>query len=232
MKVGECMTTFNWHESAEKKWDSSAEFWNQNSQEMWDSGSRSTIIPFFEQYVKKEAQVLDVGCGDGYGTYKLSRAGYKAVGVDLSEVMIQKGKERGEGPNLSFIKGDLSALPFENEQFESIMAINSLEWTEEPLRALNEIKRVLKKDGYACIAILGPTAKPRENSYPRLYGKDVVCNTMMPWEFEQLAKEQGFEVVDGIGVYKRGVNEKMLGQLPTELQQSLTFLWVFMLKNV
>ena len=47
--------------------------------------------------MKKEAQVLDVGCGDGYGTYKLSRAGYKAVGVDLSEVMIQKGKERGEG---------------------------------------------------------------------------------------------------------------------------------------
>ena len=112
------------------------------------------------------------------------------------------------------------------------MAINSLEWTEEPLRALNEIKRVLKKDGYACIAILGSTAKPRENSYPRLYGKDVVCNTMMPWEFEQLAKEQGFEVVDGIGVYKRGVNEKMLGQLPTELQQSLTFLWVFMLKRI
>ena len=111
------------------------------------------------------------------------------------------------------------------------MAINSLEWTEEPLRALNEIKRVLQRDGYACIAILGPTAKPRENSYPRLYGKDVVCNTMMPWEFEQLAKEQGFEVVDGIGVYKRGVNEKMLGQLPTELQQALTFLWVFMLKT-
>ncbi|MGG0454696.1 methyltransferase [Bacillus mycoides] len=226
------MTRFNWHESAEKKWDNNAEFWNQNSQEMWDSGSRSTIIPFFEQYVEKEVQVLDVGCGDGYGTYKLSLTGYKAVGVDLSEVMIQKGKERGEGPSLSFIKGDLSSLPFENEKFEAIMAINSLEWTEEPLRALNEIKRVLKKDGYACVAILGPTAKPRENSYPRLYGKDVVCNTMMPWEFEQLAKEQGFEVVDGTGVYKRGVNEKMLGQLPTELQQSLTFLWVFMLKNV
>ncbi|EOP56376.1 methyltransferase [Bacillus cereus VDM053] len=226
------MAKFNWHESAEKKWDNDAEFWNQNSQEMWDSGSRSTIIPFFEQYVEKEAQVLDIGCGDGYGTYKLSVTGYKAVGVDLSEVMIQKGKERGEGSNLSFIKGDFSALPFENEQFEAIMAINSLEWTEEPLQALNEIKRVLKKDGYACIAILGPTAKPRENSYSRLYGKDVVCNTMMPWEFEQLAKEQGFEVVDGIGVYKRGVNEKMLGQLPTELQQSLTFLWVFMLKNV
>ena len=31
--------------------------------------------------------------------------------------------------------------------------------------------------------------------------------------------------------YISGVNEKMLGQLPTELQQSLTFLWVFMLKT-
>ena len=52
--------------------------------------------------MKKEAQVLDVGCGDGYGTYKLSRAGYKAVGVDLSEVMIQK--VRNAEKNLSFIK--------------------------------------------------------------------------------------------------------------------------------
>ena len=42
------------------------------------------------------------------------------------------------------------------------MAINSLEWTEEPLRALNEIKRVLKKDGYACIAILYDSKATRE----------------------------------------------------------------------
>ena len=48
--------------------------------------------------------MLDVGCGDGYGTYKLSLTGYKAVGVDLSEVMIQKGKERGEEPELIFYK--------------------------------------------------------------------------------------------------------------------------------
>ncbi len=66
---------------------------------------------------------------------------------------------------------------------------------------------------------------------PRLYGENVVCNTMMPWEFEKLAKEQGFQVVDGMGVYKRGVNEKMLEQLSVELRQALTFLWVFMLKK-
>lgn len=225
------MTKFNWHEAAQQKWDDNADSWSQNSQEMWDYGSRSTIIPFFQKYVKSGETVLDVGCGDGYGTYKLSRAGYKACGVDLSEQMIEKGKKRGEHSNLSFIVGDLTSLPFQDEEFASVIAVNSLEWTEAPLQALQEIKRVLGKEGYACIAILGPTAKPRENSYPRLYGKNVICNTMMPWEFEKLAQEQGLYLLDGMGVYKRGVNEKMIGQLPLELQQSLTFMWVFMFQK-
>ena len=56
---------------------------------------------------------------------------------------------------------------------------------------------------------------------------------MMPWEFEQLAKEQGFEVVDGTGVYKRGVNEKILGQLPTELQQCVNiFMGIYVKKRI
>lgn len=225
------MTKFNWHEAAQQKWDNNADFWNQNSQEMWDSGSRSTIIPFFQKYIRNGATVLDVGCGDGYGTYKLNKAGYKACGIDLSEQMIEKGKERGEGPNLSFIVGDLTSLPFQDEEFASVLAVNSLEWTEAPLQALQEIKRVLAPEGFACVAILGPTAKPRENSYPRLYGKDVICNTMMPWEFQKLAQEQGFNLIDGMGVYKRGVNEKMIGQLPLALQQALTFMWVFMFQK-
>ena len=225
------MTKFNWHEAAQQKWDNNADFWNQNSQEMWDSGSRSTIIPFFQKYIRNGATVLDVGCGDGYGTYKLNKAGYKACGIDLSEQMIEKGKERGEGPNLSFVVGDLAALPFQDEEFASVLAVNSLEWAEAPLQALQEIKRVLAPEGFACIAILGPTAKPRENSYPRLYGKDVICNTMMPWEFQKLAQEQGLQMIDGIGVYKRGVDEKMIGQLPLELQQALTFMWVFMFQK-
>jgi hypothetical protein len=54
---------------------------------------------------------------------------------------------------------------------------------------------------------------------------------MMPWEFEQLAKENGWEVIDGEGVYKRNVTDKLIGQLPNELKQALTFLWLFMLKK-
>ena len=122
-------------------------------------------------------------------------------------------------------------LPLSSESVEGVMVINALEWTEHPRLALKELYRVVKPGGYACVGILGPTAQPRTNSYQRLYGEDVICNTMMPWEFEQLAKENGWEVIDGEGVYKRNVTDKLIGQLPNELKQALTFLWLFMLKK-
>ncbi|MBO9129545.1 class I SAM-dependent methyltransferase [Bacillus sp. 165] len=225
------MKSFNWHKTAQVQWDERANFWNQSSQEMWDTGSRSEIVPFFEKHVEKGAAVLDIGCGDGYGTYKVNKAGYKATGIDLSEEMIKLANARGEQEGLAFMQGDINALPIEDESFDAAMVINALEWTEHPLIAIEEMKRILKPNGLACIGILGPTAHPRENSYKRLYGETVICNTMMPWEFERLVKENGFAVVDGLGVYKRGVTEKHVGNLSAELKQALTFMWVFMIQK-
>jgi ubiquinone/menaquinone biosynthesis C-methylase UbiE len=222
---------FEWHKEAEKKWDERADFWNQNSQEMWDEGSRSTIIPFLQRYVSSSSRVLDAGCGDGYGSYKLSRQGYNVIGVDLSKQMVEKANGRISGETLRFVQGDLVNLPFQSEEFDAVMAINSLEWTKNPLIAIKDIHRVLKENGHACIGILGPTAMPRKNSYRRLYSEDVICNTMMPWELKELTLENGFDVIDGLGVYKKGVNEQHLKGLSEELKQALTFMWVFLLRK-
>ncbi|WP_027409790.1 class I SAM-dependent methyltransferase [Anoxybacteroides tepidamans] len=225
------MERFNWHNEAQKQWDERAEFWNKSSEEMWEHGSRKTIVPFMSRYIPKGSEVADLGCGDGYGAWKLCQSGYRVVGVDLSREMIEKAKARGEHESLRFIQGDLTNLPFADETFSGAMAINSLEWTQKPLKALNEMRRILKQGHYLCVGLLGPTAAPRTNSYPRLYGKPVICNTMMPWEFEQLAQENGWELVDGQGVYKKGVREQLLSGLSLELKQALTFMWLFMLRK-
>lgn len=224
------MPKFNWLEQAEQAWDTNAGFWNKNSKAMWEEGSRSTILPFFKAYLKEGASVLDAGCGDGYGAYKLNLEGFRVTGMDLSSDMIEIAQSRSTD-KLEFKVGDLSDLPFEERHFEGVMAINSLEWTEEPLRALNEIKRVLKPSGLLCAGILGPTAGPRANSFRRLYGDDVILNTMMPWEFQQLAEETGWKVRDGKGVYKNAVKDNMLAGLPLELKQALSFMWVFILEK-
>ncbi|MFC0271689.1 class I SAM-dependent methyltransferase [Metabacillus herbersteinensis] len=222
---------FNWQKEAEKQWDKRADFWTKSSRDMWDEGSRSTILPFFKKYVQPIGKVIDIGCGDGYGSYKLtSEGGYRVVGVDLSSEMIRLAKER-ESEELTFLQGDINQLPFENEEAAAILTINCIEWTSDPLRALEELRRIVKPAGYLCIAILGPTSHPRENSFNRLYQKDVICNTMMPWEFEQLATENGWNLVDDLAVYKRGVTEQLTVHLSKELKQSLSFMWVFMLKK-
>lgn len=225
------MKDFNWTKEAEKLWDQQADHWNSRSRKMWESGSRKDIIPFLERYVISGAKVCDLGCGDGYGSLKLSSAGFKVVGVDVSVDMIQKAKIINEGHTSQFVKDDIGSLKFPDESFDAVLAINSLEWTESPLKVIEEIKRILIPNGRACVGILGPTAAPRINSYQRLYGDKVICNTMMPWEFERLACENGLKKISEFGVYKRESEGLPIENLPVSLKQALAFLWVFMLEK-
>lgn len=225
------MSSFNWNKEAELQWDGRAQFWNERSVNMWDNGSRKDIIPFVEKHMEKGSKVYDIGCGDGYGSFKLHKSGYDVVGMDLSNEMITRAKERISGDEITFVQGDVMELPFEKNSCDGIMSINVLEWTEVPAHALEQLGRVLKKDGLLCVGILGPTAGPRTHSYPRIYGDKAIANTMMPWEFQKLAQENNFTYVDGFGVYKDGVKAQNHEGLPIELKQALTFLWVFMLRK-
>ncbi|WP_243290814.1 class I SAM-dependent methyltransferase [Bacillus sp. FJAT-47783] len=226
------MNKSNWHEKAATKWDYYADDWNASSEQMWESGSRKTIVPFFQKYVENGSAVLDVACGDGYGSLKLAKNGYNVTATDISEKMIDLAKKSDKESNVHFIRGDMIHMPFEDGQFDAVMVINGIEWTEHPLNALNELKRVVKEGGYLCAAILGPTAHPRKNSYDRLYGRQAIMNTMMPWEFMSLSEENGWKIIDHEGVMKRGVTEEMMKNLPLQLNQALSFMWVFMLQKM
>ncbi|WP_246941913.1 class I SAM-dependent methyltransferase [Bacillus pinisoli] len=221
---------FNWHNEAAKKWDEKADFWNQSSKDMWEHGSRSTIIPFIKEHIPA-GNVLDAGCGDGYGSLLLHKEGYQVTGIDLSGKMVEKAKLQDTNENVQFMEADIAKMPFPNDTFDAVMAINSFEWVNDPLMVLKEFSRVLTESGYACIGLLGPTAAPRHNSYVRLYGEDVICNTMMPWELEKLATENGFKLVNGHGVYKRGVTEVTIKGLSDDLRQALSFMWVFIFQK-
>ncbi|MDX8366520.1 class I SAM-dependent methyltransferase [Cytobacillus sp. IB215665] len=225
------MEDFNWHHRSGQEWDKKAEFWNNRSEQMWEDGSRKTIIPFVKKYFKLGGVVADIGCGDGYGSQKLAKENYQVVGIDLSKEMIEKASLFNNEEKLTFIQADARELPFKASSVDAIIAINCLEWTEDPKHVLLEFQRVLKPNGFFCAGILGPTAGPRQHSYPRLFGEKVICNTMMPWEFENLAKAHDWDIVDGHGIYKKEVQDEQINSLPKELKQALTFMWVSMLIN-
>ncbi|BAU29400.1 methyltransferase family protein [Aneurinibacillus soli] len=222
--------SFNWHTACAAHWSKMSDNWKANSKEMWDTGSRQTIIPKLVEWISPDAgPVLDIGCGDGYGSSKLAALGYEVVGLDISEEMIQKAAEHTT-PHLSFVCADARELPFEKHSFQAMMAINVLEWTDSPRDMLLAWKSFLKPNGIIALGILGPTAAPREHGYRRLYGDDVVINTMMPWECGRLLEESGYTIIHQEGVYKRGVTSDMVNTLSLELCQSLSFLWMFYIR--
>ncbi|MBC5636939.1 class I SAM-dependent methyltransferase [Ornithinibacillus sp. BX22] len=223
------MNSFNWTVKSKQEWNDRADFWNSRSKSMWDSGSRRDIIPFLTSHLHSQAKVLDVGCGDGYGTYKLHALGYDPVGVDISEEMIAYAKKRGT--TIPFYVADASNLPVEIESVDAILSINVLEWVEVPAIALQELKRVLRKGGLLCVGILGPTAGPRATGFRKVYGEKTISNSMMPWEFQKLAIEMGFELEDELAVYKEGVTERHYEGLSTPLKQAISFMWVFLLRK-
>ncbi|MEI5907272.1 class I SAM-dependent methyltransferase [Bacillus spongiae] len=205
--------------------------WHNRTRMMWEKGSRKQIIPFFAKHTPFKSSVVDLGCGDGYGSFLLHELGYKVVGMDLSEKMVSIAK-KNEKKDLSFLQGDLASLPFKTEQFDAAMAINSLEWTKDPLHSLREIKSVLKPGGTVLLGILGPTAHPRTNSFPRLRGEPFICNTMMPWECKQLAEEEGFKVIGEEWVWKESVPQIVRrSTMPEELKEALTFMTLILLKK-
>jgi SAM-dependent methyltransferase len=77
---------------------------------------------------------------------------------------------------VTFQTGDVTRLPFADGAFAGILSINVVEWTEQPLAALEEFHRLLRPGGVLLLGILGPTAGPRGYSYPRLYGKPTIQN--------------------------------------------------------
>lgn len=224
------MANVSWQTDAKNQWNARAGGWQAKSADMWESGSRKGVCSFFANHVLANSLVADLGCGDGYGSQKLYQAGYEVIGIDLSNKMVELAR-RFETERLTFRQGDLSSLPFMEEGLDAVVAINSLEWTENPYRVLQEIKRVLKPGGKFCAAILGPTAGPRENSYHRLSGEPVIMNTMMPWEFAKLALDNGFKHIAEDYVYKSGITESVVQSFPAELKQALTFFTLFMMEK-
>ena len=222
------MDIFDWELESEKHWDSRAALWNSKSRGMWETGSRKDIVPFIKQFVPAGSLVCDLGCGDGTGSEKLAEAGYKVTGIDVSDEMLGRARLNPRNEDCIFKKRDLADCGSPDNHFDAVMAINSIEWTNQPYESLEEIARILKSNGYTCIGILGPTEGPRTNSFRRLYGEEVICNTIMPWELERLALENGWTKAGEFGVFKKAAEQLPHGSLPVELQQSLSFMWVFM----
>ena len=81
--------------------------------------------------------VLDVACGEGYGSAMLARSAASVTGVDISEASIEHARRRYRAPHLEFRSADCLNLPFDYDSFDSIVSFETLEHlADHPLAAI------------------------------------------------------------------------------------------------
>ena len=107
---------------------------------------------FFLPYLRPGMRVLDMGSGPGSITVGLAEAVApgEVVGIDMQQSQVERARalagERGVA-NVRFEVGDAYGLPFPDRTFDAVFAHTVLEYLSEPVRALAEMRRVLRPGG-------------------------------------------------------------------------------------
>jgi SAM-dependent methyltransferase len=96
-------------------------------------------------FCKAGMRMLDLGCRDGVVAEYFENLGLSVAGLDISEKALGLARKRGIK---DLQQGDIEkTLPYEDESFDLVFWGDNIEHLFEPLKALNEIHRILKKNG-------------------------------------------------------------------------------------
>ena len=112
--------------------------------------------------LKPTDRVLEIGFGSGTDIARASRSAAFVAGVDHSDVMLRMASKRNADPiregRVALQLGSAGQLPFPEEHFDRVFAINSAQFWKDSIKTLGEVRRVLKPGGRVALAVQ-PRAK-------------------------------------------------------------------------
>lgn len=102
--------------------------------------------------VIKGKEVLDVACGEGYGSYLMADVARTVVGVDISDEAVHHASSLYDKRNLKFVQASAINLKFPDDSFDVVVSFETIEHLAEQGEMLSEIKRVLRPNGIFVIS--------------------------------------------------------------------------------
>ena len=117
--------------------------WYRSSQgKAMEESINGTILALLKP--QRGERILDIGCGEGNHLLYLNSLGLDISGIDASPYMISRARER-LGDRCTLKTGMAEDLPFDDNEFDLAVFINTLEFLDDPLKALREAGRVAKR---------------------------------------------------------------------------------------
>ena len=109
--------------------------------------------------------VLEVAPGPGYFCIELAKLGdYAITGLDISHTFVEIARRGAAeaGVRVQFEQGSASKIPFSDDRFDFLICRAAFKNFGEPVRALQEMRRVLRPGGQALIIDLRKDASPED----------------------------------------------------------------------
>ena len=182
---------------------------------------------YLKDYVKNKT-VLDIGCGEGYGSYYLAHYAKEVIGIDIDKKVIQKAQNLYSRNGLYFYQVNvyelIDKLPQLKSNVDIAVAMELIEHLKKPGEFLEIVKEILKPEGCFFLSTPNRIAREVEN---------------IPWNPEHVKEYTEDELKELLSKYFRKV--KIIGLTGTakakdyerirqggKLPSKLKMMWRFM----
>ena len=185
----------------------------------WYTRTRRNDMDDFRREAGNVAQHLCTGCnvlevapGPGFFAIELAKLGhFRITGLDISQTLVEIAKEnaRKAGVNIDFLLGNAAAMPFADESFDITYCSAAFKNFSEPVKALDEMHRVLRPGGTAIVADLCKDASLDEiDAYVNQSGRSKLDAWLTKWTFRHLLLKRAYTKED----FKRMAQSSRFGK--------------------
>ncbi|MGA3085905.1 MAG: methyltransferase domain-containing protein [Thermodesulfobacteriota bacterium] len=122
--------------------------------------------------------VLDIACGEGYGSSMLANWAVKVIGVDISVESVKHARKRYKKENLEYMVGSCTDIPLPDASVDIVVSFETIEHHDQHMQMMKEVKRILRPTGILLI------------SSPDKYHYSVKPGYMNPYHIKELYQHE------------------------------------------
>lgn len=129
-------------------------FWNRISgiydliENTFNGKVNRDAVQYVASLVGSEDIVLECACGTGMFSVEVAKKCSQLTATDLGEKMLEQAKKKCKGlDNVRFELANITALPYADSRFDCVIAANVIHLLNRPEKALDELRRVCRRDG-------------------------------------------------------------------------------------
>ncbi|HVB86685.1 MAG TPA: class I SAM-dependent methyltransferase [Candidatus Dormibacteraeota bacterium] len=169
----------------------------------WYAKLTRKSLPEFEALAQRMAanlspgaRVLEVAPGPGYFAIELAKLGkFEITGLDISNTFVEIARRNAQQQHVTvdFQQGNASQMPFADASFDLIVCRAAFKNFSEPVRALAEMRRVLRPGGKALIIDLRRDTPQREiDNYIDAMDTGSLNTIFMKWTFRFMLLKRAY----------------------------------------